>query len=39
MASFFHTQQIKLSSDSNTLMMTKCTVDKSETNIRVFERQ
>jgi hypothetical protein len=34
-----YTQQIELSSDSNTLTMTRHIVGESETNIRVFERQ
>jgi hypothetical protein len=34
-----YTQQIELSSDSNTLTMTRHIADESETNIRVFERQ
>jgi hypothetical protein len=33
------TQQIEISSDSNTLTMTRHIVGESETNIRVFERQ
>jgi hypothetical protein len=34
-----YTQQIEISSDSNTLTMTRHIVGESETNIRVFERQ
>ena len=34
-----YTQQIELSSDSNTLTMTRHIAGESETNIRVFERQ
>ena len=34
-----YTQQIELSSDSNTLTTTRHIVGESETNIRVFERQ
>jgi hypothetical protein len=34
-----YTQQIEISSDSNTLTMTRYIVGESETNIRVFERQ
>jgi len=34
-----YTQEIELSSDSNTLTMTRHIVGERETNIRVFERQ
>lgn len=34
-----YTQQIEISSDSNTLTMTRHIAGESETNIRVFERQ
>ena len=34
-----YTQQIEISSDSNTLTMIRHIAGESETNIRVFERQ
>jgi hypothetical protein len=34
-----YTQQIEISSDSDTLTMTRYIVGESESNIRVFERQ
>jgi hypothetical protein len=37
--SIIYTQEIQLSSDSNSLTMTRHIVGESETNVRVFERQ